>query len=336
MLGFRAVKSDLDFSESLINKPKRIKIEKQYLVDLTFILKDEIFKYINVFSSDYPALLLVNKEFNLIKQTSAGSCYQFFSKAMNINIPMHELSHGLSLELVNLREVRNVLSENNLFCISRHMNMRYPQMIEKVKEEIYQPIEALDDGSDDIVDEIYGLLVEDIKLIEFFPYRKINEEMFMFMLIQTYNERCKGENKMYALEEKELITPLYFASHELRDNKKFALNILRNAHGEGHFEEITPNGAEYRYLSARLQQDPEVFLAALESSGYVIGYAPHFQGNRDYALMAVTKDGGALRYLRAFNDDDEIVKVAVSNDSSAIIWASERLIQKHLFDVLID
>jgi|GEM_PF-5162578 len=81
-----------------------------------------------------------------------------------------------------------------------------------------------------------------------------------------------------------------------------------------------------KYASLSLRKDEHFIWAATEKSGSPLFHASEtLKTDRTIALKFVTRRGQDLRYLKNFQDDEEIVRAATQNDASAISFASDRV-----------
>src|SRR5262249_9550039 len=92
-----------------------------------------------------------------------------------------------------------------------------------------------------------------------------------------------------------------------------------------------------QYASERLQGNAKLMGLSIEGNGYTAQYAAKKlrDENRDLAKSAVSGpngDGMALEFFPAFQDDDEIVELAYTQNKNAIDFASHRLQTKFLKD----
>eukprot|EP01080_Neovahlkampfia_damariscottae_P002578 gene2578-3540_t len=105
-----------------------------------------------------------------------------------------------------------------------------------------------------------------------------------------------------------------FASEHLRNDQ----TIIKAA--------ITQNASAVQYISKKLKQSEEIINLVIEMDPNAIIYIPssRWNNNREIAKKVLAKNGELLEHFEMKNDK-EIVTIAVSNKSEAILFASEEL-----------
>lgn len=109
--------------------------------------------------------------------------------------------------------------------------------------------------------------------------------------------------------------PLIYASDELKQDKEFVLEVVRQ------------NGSTLKYTDY-FKQDKEVVLEAVRGNGFALEYAAEeLRGNKEVVLEAVQKSGYALMYASPeLKNDKEIVMTALNQireDTDRAIEAGE-------------
>jgi len=95
---------------------------------------------------------------------------------------------------------------------------------------------------------------------------------------------------------------------------------------------IRQNVGALRYASAELRADPEVVLSAVRPNRLALRQvvehaAPELWADRDFALAAVERNGGALQYVAAeLQGDSEVVLVAVQQNTAELRHAAPELL----------
>jgi len=93
------------------------------------------------------------------------------------------------------------------------------------------------------------------------------------------------------------------------------------------------DGCAIKYVSEALKQDRTVALLAVEQDWRALGYLPWFWGDREFVMTGVSQAGEALRFATPdIQDDEGIVRMALSSDSSALRFASDRIVEIVLCD----
>lgn len=175
------------------------------------------------------------------------------------------------------------------------------------------------------------------------------EERKIYDLIEKYN---LINNKKFILEIKLFREFLKYSSEELRKDKEFILEVVKQ------------DGFVLEYASEELKNDKEIVLEAVKQNGNALGYAcDRLKNDKEVMIEAVKQNGCALEYAsdRLKNDKDFILEIlqkilsknmtndwifefykeailsynlkndrnfifeAVKVDSRALQWASDRL-----------
>jgi len=142
---------------------------------------------------------------------------------------------------------------------------------------------------------------------------------------------------------------LEWASHRLRDNERIVLEAIRSSRGSALCDasdrlkndpaivlEAVRNGSgSLRYASPELKSDRNIVRAMILESpdggfeGIHFSRFDHtgtnFVNDRDMMLLAVRQNGSSLVFAKQFQNDDEIVLAAVTNEGTALRQADPRL-----------
>jgi hypothetical protein len=93
------------------------------------------------------------------------------------------------------------------------------------------------------------------------------------------------------------------------------------------------DGCAIKYASEALKQDRIVALIAVEQDWRALGYLPWLWGDRELVMTGVAQAGEALRFATPdIQDDEGIVRMALSSDPSALRFASDRIVEIVLRD----
>ena len=90
---------------------------------------------------------------------------------------------------------------------------------------------------------------------------------------------------------------------------------------------IRRNPSNYCYASERLQNDPEIVMAAVMSHGSMLEDVPEkFRDDENVVYLAVSKYSSSFQFAsQRLRDNDEIARMAIMDDPRNFRYASERL-----------
>ena len=134
---------------------------------------------------------------------------------------------------------------------------------------------------------------------------------------------------------------LEFAPLNLRGDKQIALAALRQSPFALEFvsdellhdKEILMLAASQTYKAFELDRhyphhiwnDPDVMACLLSQRGLLLELSPLFQEDPDMVYIAVLQDGRALEFASPFlQDDEKIVSAAINQDANALEYATSR------------
>lgn len=117
----------------------------------------------------------------------------------------------------------------------------------------------------------------------------------------------------YVREKPSEFFPLFPA--KMRDDENLVMQVIKT------------NPENYRYASERLQNDPEIVIAAVMRRGSLLENVPEmFKDHNNVVYIAVSRDSSAFQYASPrLRDDEEIARMAIMNHPRNFQYASERI-----------
>ncbi len=109
-------------------------------------------------------------------------------------------------------------------------------------------------------------------------------------------------------------SPLQFASDRLRNDKDFVMQCVKL------------ESTSLQYASEQLRHDREYIMSVVKVKGLTLQYVPHFQNDIEIVTVAVMQDGHALQYASdELKNDKVIVMNAVMQHGWSLEFASKQL-----------
>lgn len=142
-------------------------------------------------------------------------------------------------------------------------------------------------------------------------------------LLEDLSEELRDDLEVVQIAVMRKGGTLRYASERLRGNRQLALLAFSDLDVDWF---LTPL---YAFLSDDLKDDEEVALSSLQygARGQLRYVSERLRHLRTFVLAAVRRDGWNLEFVPQFQDDDEIVMIAVShrNSGDVLQFASPRL-----------